>query len=137
MDATLAALAELPDDVREGAHLAFVTHSIPTAMNDGQRPRAAGRTSRSTAASAAGVVERVRRRPAAGTGHELVFCSRSGSPARPWLEPDINDHLRSLHADIGAAAAFDAVVARELVDREQVAGVEHHALGVFVRRLPA
>ena len=35
-------------------------------------------------------------------------------------------------ADIGARAAFDAVVAGELVALEQGGGVEHHALGVFV-----
>ena len=35
------------------------------------------------------------------TGHrypsDLVFCSRSGPPQVPWLEPDVNDHLRALH----------------------------------------
>jgi ferrochelatase len=31
-----------------------------------------------------------------GLEHELVFCSRSGPPTQPWLEPDINDALRSL-----------------------------------------
>ncbi|MCQ9366994.1 ferrochelatase [Brevibacterium sp. 50QC2O2] len=29
---------------------------------------------------------------------ELVFCSRSGAPGSPWLEPDINDRLRELSA---------------------------------------
>jgi ferrochelatase len=29
---------------------------------------------------------------------DLVFQSRSGPPEVPWLEPDINDHLRTLHA---------------------------------------
>ena len=29
---------------------------------------------------------------------DLVYCSRSGPPGQPWLEPDVNDHLRSLHA---------------------------------------
>jgi ferrochelatase len=29
---------------------------------------------------------------------DLVFQSRSGAPTQPWLEPDILDHLRSLHA---------------------------------------
>ena len=28
----------------------------------------------------------------------LVYCSRSGPPQQPWLEPDVNDHLRTLHA---------------------------------------
>jgi ferrochelatase len=27
---------------------------------------------------------------------DLVYCSRSGPPSQPWLEPDINDHLRDL-----------------------------------------
>ena len=47
---------------------------------------------------AAEIVERVREE----TGHrypfELVYCSRSGPPQVPWLEPDVNDHLRALHA---------------------------------------
>ena len=29
---------------------------------------------------------------------ELVFCSRSGPPSHPWLEPDVNDRLRELAA---------------------------------------
>jgi ferrochelatase len=37
---------------------------------------------------------------------DLVFCSRSGSPSTPWLEPDINDHLEKLCAE-----GVDAVVA--------------------------
>lgn len=28
---------------------------------------------------------------------ELVYCSRSGAPHIPWLEPDINDRLEELH----------------------------------------
>ena len=88
-----------PTTCATGAQLAFVTHSIPTAMNDGSRPRAAAPTSRSTAASPRRSSSGCARRPAAGTGHELVFCSRSGAPHIPWLEPDVNDHLRALHDD--------------------------------------
>ena len=43
--------------------------------------------------------EEVARLVAEGCGAEsnsLVYCSRSGSPHQPWLEPDINDHLREL-----------------------------------------
>lgn len=29
---------------------------------------------------------------------ELVFCSRSGSPQTPWLEPDVNDRMEELAA---------------------------------------
>jgi ferrochelatase len=36
---------------------------------------------------------------ATGFGYwDLVFQSRSGPPSQPWLEPDILDHLRRLHA---------------------------------------
>ena len=29
---------------------------------------------------------------------ELVFCSRSGPPSQPWLEPDVNDRIEELAA---------------------------------------
>ena len=36
---------------------------------------------------------------ALGTPHwDLVYQSRSGRPDHPWLEPDVCDHLRALHA---------------------------------------
>jgi ferrochelatase len=31
-------------------------------------------------------------------GWDLVYCSRSGPPSQPWLEPDVNDHLEDLAA---------------------------------------
>ena len=54
VDAALAALAGLDDDVRAGAHLAFVTHSIPLSMAETAGPPGsaeAGRTSPSTSTS--------------------------------------------------------------------------------------
>jgi len=97
VDATLAALAELPDDVRNGAHLVFVTHSIPVDMNERSGPW--GRAYLGQHRSAATVVaERVRQEVARKHPSRLVFCSRSGPPNMPWLEPDVNDHLRSLAA---------------------------------------
>jgi ferrochelatase len=33
---------------------------------------------------------------APGRSFDLVWQSRSGPPSVPWLEPDVNDHLRSL-----------------------------------------
>ena len=30
---------------------------------------------------------------------KLVYQSRSGPPTQPWLEPDIADHIRTLHAE--------------------------------------
>ncbi len=92
VDATLAALADLPSDVRAEAHLVFVTHSIPTGMNDSSGPHGGA-----YAAQHRSVMTEVARRVRDETGrphtHELVFCSRSGPPSMPWLEPDVNDYL--------------------------------------------
>jgi ferrochelatase len=97
VESTLAALGALPEPAREGARLAFVTHSIPTGMDDSSGPSgsAYSRQHLDVAATVAGEV-------AARTGVErefaLVYCSRSGPPSQPWLEPDVNDHLESLSA---------------------------------------
>jgi ferrochelatase len=103
VDATLAALAELPDDVRRGAHLAFVTHSVPTAMNDTSGPSGGAYVEQHLS-----VATEVARQVAEETGVEhpwkLVYCSRSGPPQVPWLDPDVNDHLETIHR-AGAAAA--------------------------------
>lgn len=96
VDATLTALAALPEPVRRDAHLVFVTHSIPVAMNAGSGPdgQAYVRQHRSVVTE---IADRVREE----TGHrypaDLVYCSRSGPPSMPWLEPDVNDHLAALH----------------------------------------
>jgi ferrochelatase len=75
------------------AHVVFVTHSIPASMNQASGGPGVGAYLRQH--------EEVARRVAEGAGatsHSLAYCSRSGSPAVPWLEPDINDHLRVLRA---------------------------------------
>jgi len=50
--------------------------------------------------------------------YELVFCSRSGSPQTPWLEPDVNDHLAALHA--GGAPAVVMVPVGFVSDHMEV-----------------
>ena len=109
VDATAAALATLPDRAREGARLVFVTHSIPDGMNEGSgRSPATGERGPTDGGAyvrqhlevagqvAAGVREATGREH--GHGHDVVYCSRSGPPTTPWLEPDVNDHLGALHA---------------------------------------
>ncbi|HEU4811051.1 MAG TPA: ferrochelatase [Nocardioides sp.] len=98
VDATLAALADLPDGVRDRAHLAFVTHSIPLSMNDGSGPEGGAYVEQHLSV-ADEVVERVRQETGRRHRHRLVYCSRSGAPHIPWLEPDINDHLQQLRDD--------------------------------------
>ncbi|MFC6340887.1 ferrochelatase [Nocardioides hankookensis] len=86
VDATLAALADLPEDVRDTAHLAFVTHSIPNTMNDGSGPEG-GAYAEQHRSVMAEVVERVREETGRRHPHELVFCSRSGSPRPGGARP--------------------------------------------------
>jgi ferrochelatase len=102
VDATLAALAELPERVREEAHLVFVTHSVPLTMNEGSGPDGGAYVDQHLSVVEE-MVERIRQETGRRHRHELVYCSRSGAPHVPWLEPDVNDHLEQLH-DAGAAA---------------------------------
>jgi protoporphyrin/coproporphyrin ferrochelatase len=98
VDATLSALAHLGVDVRREAHLLFVTHSIPTAMNEASGPTGGGYVAQHRS-----VVEEVAERVRQETGHrfpsDLVYCSRSGPGHVPWLEPDVNDRLAELAED--------------------------------------
>ncbi len=98
VDAAVAALDEL-GDAADGARLAFVTHSIPLAMagSAGPEPRsAAGAYVDWHRVVAAEVTRQVGIRRGAALEEDLVYCSRSGPPSQPWLEPDVNDHLRAL-----------------------------------------
>jgi ferrochelatase len=97
-DALAAALAELPDDVRDTACLVATAHSIPNAMAAVAGPQGHAYESELTAASQA-VVDAA----APGRSFDLVWQSRSGPPSMPWLEPDVNDHLRAL-AEAGEKA---------------------------------
>ncbi|UUW87716.1 ferrochelatase [Pimelobacter simplex] len=101
-DGVLAALADLPDEVRDAARLVFVTHSIPISMSESSGPEGGAYV-----AQHLDVAATVAARVAAATGverpHELVYCSRSGAPHVPWLEPDVNDRLEELAGE-GAAA---------------------------------
>ena len=97
VDATLSALAGLGDSARRDAHVLFVTHSIPESMNDTAGPEGGAYVAQHRA-----VVDEVGERVRQETGHryatELVFCSRSGPPHVPWLEPDVNDRIEELAA---------------------------------------
>lgn len=99
-EAATAALRVLP----AGAHLVFVTHSIPDVMDEAAGPDGHAYTGQhhdlaATVAAAAGT-ELGRDVP-----WRLVYCSRSGAPGQPWLEPDVGDHLRALRAGGAAGAA--------------------------------
>ena len=109
VDATLAALADLPARTRNDAHILYVTHSVPTSMNDASglggrylqtgSERPGGAYVGQHLSVAAEITDRVRQQ----TGHrfttDLVYCSRSGPPHVPWLEPDIGDRIKELAKD--------------------------------------
>ena len=108
---TERALASLPAAAQGGARLVFTAHSIPArmAVTSGSAaqgtaaPDAAGGRYQAELREAARLVtERVR---GGSLGHDLVFQSRSGPPGVPWLEPDINDHLKGLAQGTGADGA--------------------------------
>lgn len=99
LDANYAAVAEAVGQCSATPRLVFVTHSIPDSMAEvsGPKPHSeqggyvdwqldVGRN----------IVDRLR----AETGQEfdldLAYCSRSGPPSQPWLEPDVNDRMREL-----------------------------------------
>ena len=103
-DALRAALATLDPERRATTRIAFTAHSIPVTM-----ARTAGPTGGRYTAQLTETAELVHRfalqglglaEPPDGSGTilpwDLVWQSRSGPPQVPWLEPDINDHLRAL-----------------------------------------
>ncbi len=92
---TRTALARLPAHARSAARLVFVTHSIPIAMNQDSGPTGGSYVAQHRAAAAAVAAGVASSRE---QGWDLAYCSRSGPPSQPWLEPDINDHLRVLAA---------------------------------------
>ncbi|MDQ3616670.1 MAG: ferrochelatase [Actinomycetota bacterium] len=102
VDATLAALADLGDRVRSAAHLLFVTHSVPSSMNEASGPDSGAYVSQHLGVAEA-IAERVRQETGHRYANDLVYCSRSGPPQTPWLEPDVNDRIEELAAQ-GAPA---------------------------------
>jgi len=99
-DAVRAALATLGDG---DARLVFTAHSVPVGMNDTAGP-AGGLYLAQHRETARLVAEAVR---GPGAEFDLVWQSRSGPPQVPWLEPDVNDHLRAL-AEAGTGAVVVA-----------------------------
>jgi len=90
-DGVRTAFAALSPDEAETTRLVFTAHSIPLSMNATSGPsgflyeaqlRETGRL--------------VAERSLPGVPWDLAWQSRSGPAHMPWLEPDINEHLRVL-----------------------------------------
>ncbi len=80
--------------------LVFVTHSIPDGMDDTSGPGEGEGNAyqRQHLQLADAILEEAEATLGRELEGALVYCSRSGPPSQPWLEPDVNDHLRQLAA---------------------------------------
>jgi ferrochelatase len=86
------ALATIPEDRREAAHLIYTAHSIPLVMAQGCDYE------RQLKETGGLVAEQLGRKE-----WRLVYQSRSGPAWQRWLEPDILDHLRDIKARGGSS----------------------------------
>lgn len=91
------AVSEALDTLGGPARVLFVTHSIPITMSQTAGPPTRPEEGSYVAWHRA-VADRVMAEvdPGGTIEHELVYCSRSGPPSQPWLEPDVNDRLTEL-----------------------------------------
>lgn len=143
IEGVLDSLADLPEDVRAGAHIAFTTHSIPHSAADTSGPAEGhgdgGAYLRQHLDVARLIADAVRERTGADHPWRLVYQSRSGAPHIPWLEPDICDHLEELHgagvpAVVMAPIGFVSDHMEVLYDLDTEATAKAEELGLPVRR---
>ncbi|MFD1658666.1 ferrochelatase [Streptomyces caeni] len=143
IEGVLNSLADLPEDVRAGAHIAFTTHSIPHSAADTSGPAeghgGGGAYLRQHLDVARLIADAVRERTGADHPWRLVYQSRSGAPHIPWLEPDICDHLEELHAAgvpavVMAPIGFVSDHMEVLYDLDTEATAKAEELGLPVRR---
>lgn len=97
-DSLVAAVRTLRPRLGDGRlRVLFVTHSIPIAMNELSSD---GAPERRYDAQHLEVARQVAQRAEDKLGErldwELTYCSRSGAPHIPWLEPDISDRIGEL-----------------------------------------
>ncbi len=98
-DRAQSALAQIPQDRREAAHLIFTAHSIPVGM---AQTCDYDKQLQETGGLVAAQLERKNKE------WRLVYQSRSGPASQPWLAPDILDYLREIKAQGGSS---DVVIA--------------------------
>ncbi|NHN56895.1 ferrochelatase [Calidifontibacter sp. DB0510] len=130
-----------PDDAK--LRLVFVTHSIPTAMDDTSGPgdeegnlyeHQHDELAHVIADEAGITLDR-------DLSSALVYCSRSGPPSQPWLEPDINDHLEKLAAQgitdvVVAPIGFVSDHMEVVYDLDTEARATADRLGLRMERVP-
>lgn len=93
--ANLENLRTVASQAAPDSRLLFTTHSIPDAMADRSGP-GGGQYVAQHRALADYLVTALAQSTGRTYAWDMVYQSRSGPPTMPWLEPDINDHLRDL-----------------------------------------
>jgi protoporphyrin/coproporphyrin ferrochelatase len=126
-----------------GIRLLFVTHSVPTAMDDTSGPgdQEGNAYSHQHLALATAITAEVNATLDTDLSGELVFCSRSGPPSRPWLEPDVNDRLGELAAEgartvVVAPIGFVSDHMEVVYDLDTEAAATAQRLGLRMVRVP-
>lgn len=87
VDRVRTALRQIPQDRHLSTQLVYTAHSIPDAMARGC----------DYAVQLVEVCQLVTQKVGASSSM-LVYQSRSGPASQAWLEPDVCDHLRTIHA---------------------------------------
>jgi ferrochelatase len=123
--------------------LLFVTHSIPTAMDDTSGPgdEEGSAYSMQHWDLAQAITDEVNATLDTELSGDLVFCSRSGAPGQPWLEPDVNDRLEALAADgahtvVLAPVGFVSDHMEVVYDLDTEAAQTAQRLGLDLVRVP-
>jgi len=123
--------------------LLFVTHSIPDAMDETSGP--GDGDGRLYQEQHHRLAMEVTARAASELGRDLpaevVYCTRSGPPTQPWLEPDVNDRLEELAEEgvttvVVAPIGFVSDHMEVVYDLDTEARATADRLGLTMTRVP-
>ncbi|MDQ2755551.1 MAG: ferrochelatase [Actinomycetota bacterium] len=123
--------------------LLFVTHSIPDAMDETSGP--GDGDGRLYQEQHHRLAMEVTARAASELGRDLpaevVYCSRSGPPTQPWLEPDVNDRMAELAKEgvttvVLAPVGFVSDHMEVVYDLDTEAAQTADRLGLTMTRVP-
>ena len=136
----LREFAGVPD---EQVQVVFVTHSIPLGMDDTSGPGDGDGNLywQQHDELGAAILSEANATLSRDLEGALVYCSRSGPPSQPWLEPDINDHLEHL-AERGVTHVVVAPIGfvsdhmEVIYDLDTEAAETAERLGLVMRRVP-
>lgn len=96
-EAVREAGAEVPEGRRQQTRLLFTAHSVPVDADN----RAGGEGDKNLYSRQVAEASRLIAAAAGVPEYDIVWQSRSGNPATPWLEPDVVDHTEIIARDQG------------------------------------